>query len=372
MGMKWTTRGLLLGGCLLIVVWALGCGDTGPQGPPGKDGKDAATTCFNCHSDNPADSLLLTAKIAEWRLSLHGSGDTWEEKSTPCNGCHTHEGFLDRVAAGMPPIASFPLAMSTASRINCWTCHRPHTSGDFTLRTQSQVTLFAAGGGTVNIGEGNLCAACHQARPANPPLPTAVDTLRVKSTRWGPHEATQANMLTGQSGFFSTANPATSSYHTTLLTSSLSNGCVVCHMKTGPTGNGQFAGGHTWKMAYETSSGETEYKASCYTSGCHTTTGLTSFDYKGVQTEISGLLQQVKVRLFNAGIVGADSVHISVPNTTTGKVYTTAQLKAVWNLRLVLVDRSLGIHNTAYARNMLKSCLDFVPAVAKPAEVAQK
>jgi hypothetical protein len=305
---------------------------------------------LSCHSDAATDTLGILAIATEYEHSTHALGVTFERKTAPCNGCHTHEGFLDRVATGALPTQT----ISNSSRIRCWTCHAPHSTGNFSVRTQAPVVLLD-GSGTFESGRANLCANCHQARAASPAIPAGSDSVRVTSTRWGPHDASQANVLAGLGGFAGTT-PLTSSRHTELLTTELDNACTVCHMTTLPTGG--LAGGHSMLMEYDDHGTIVEHKVGCYSAACHTTATLTSFDYKGVQTEITALTATAKARLVGAGLLSdADAI-------VANQYYTRPELQALWNYFLVLRDKSTGVHNTAYTRGLLNAVLELVPGPA--------
>jgi hypothetical protein len=336
-----------------FLMWGLlGCDDTpGPQGPPGESG---TATCLGCHGDTPGGSTVnISAISAEYETSVHATGETFVRRDGECSGCHSNEGFIQRLDTG-----AFPTAVqSHTSRIDCWTCHAPHTNGNFTTRTDAPVTLVA-GGGAVDYGVGNLCANCHQARIASPPVPTGTDSTKL-SSRWGPHHSPVANVLSGKGGFFSTAHPAVNSGHST-ETTIRAEGCVLCHMHTPPSGG--MAGGHSWKMTWDNHGTETDFVEAC--KSCHPS--ATDFDLDGEQTATVALFDSVGARLLAAGLIDSSNLLI------TSHYYKRAEAAAVWNYLTVLEDKSEGVHNTKYVQAMLLSALDFVPAPAAPPTVAKR
>jgi hypothetical protein len=334
-----------LGATLFAAAMLAGCGETGPAGPPGSS---AMETCLNCHGDAATDTLGLSAIGTEYEHSTHAQGVTFERKTAPCNGCHAHEGFLGRVATGAFPTET----LATSSPVRCWTCHAPHSTGNFSVRTQAPV-VFLDGSGTFDSGQANLCAHCHQSRAPSPAIPAAADSIRITSTRWGPHHAPQANILAGYGGFAGTT-PLTNSRHTELLGDELADACIVCHMAPVPSGG--LAGGHSMHMQFDDHGAITENKSGCYTAGCHTASSLTSFDYKGVQTEMTALMATAKGRLVGAGLLSDSDAIVA------NQYFTGNELRAVWNYLVVLEDRSLGMHNTAYTRGLLNAVLELVPA----------
>lgn len=345
------TRLLLLLSAGAVMLWGLaGCTDNSTT--PVSD--NTLSSCFNCHGDTPGSSTVsLRAIQTAYNHSQHALGETWQRRTSPCLGCHTNEGFQQRVQLGDFPTA----ALENSSPIHCWTCHAPHTNGNFTFRTSSAVA-FIDGGGDFDFAKANLCANCHQNRPASPPVPAAdTDSALVTSRRWGPHHGPQANMFSGHSGFFSTAHPADNSAHTGYP--GLEEACVRCHMYL-PMTTG-VAGGHSWRMVADNEGTEVENINACRE--CHPS--ASSFDINGSQTQITALLATVQARLMAAGLIDASDL---VPGTP--RYLTANEMKAIWNYQMVREDRSLGVHNFRYARAMLNSALDFVPAPAP--QVAEK
>jgi hypothetical protein len=82
--------------------------------------------CFTCHSD---ENTRLVDAEQQWNNSRHASGSTLNENDSSCKGCHTSEGFIAR-ATGVTP----PDVIENPTAIHCFTCHAPHTNGDFRLR----------------------------------------------------------------------------------------------------------------------------------------------------------------------------------------------------------------------------------------------
>jgi hypothetical protein len=213
-------------------------------------------------------------------------------------------------------------------------------------------------GGTPD-GTSNLCGKCHQARSTTPWVtnPVGIDSLTVTSNRWGPHHGPQFLMLAGAGAFdMSSAvgnTPFASTNHKGNAT------CRNCHM--GPA-QGNFVGGHTWNM----SSGETgDNVAVC--KPCHTSIG-TTFDYNGVQTEIANKFQQLKTLLGNKNIldtVPTSSSYMLLKGVSASKPkkFTETMLSVYWNFQLVYADRSMGIHNHAYIRDMLDAGIKYMNAL---------
>ncbi len=342
---------------IVICTLALACGflvgcegETGPAGPAGED---AVASCVACHSDDTG----IVARAGQWENSVHATGGTFERNSSSCAGCHTSEGFVARLATGTPGTPENP------SAIGCFTCHAPHTEGDFSLRTEAPVTLEVSGE-VFDYGEGNLCANCHMARTPDPEIAAAPATTSIESSHWGFHHGPQANMLKGKGAHEFAGTSYTSSYHTT----GVENGCVDCHMAT-PFG--AQAGGHQFGLTYDYHGSEEDLVTGCNVAGCHTSPELEDFnrtaygDYdgdgniEGVQDEIAGLLDKLRTELLNRGIIDDDDGVIAEEGNPA--VLTEVEAGALANFLFVLEDRSMGIHNTDYAVALLQSSLDNLP-----------
>lgn len=331
---------VLVGAILLFAMAVALSGCEGPTGPRGEAGDSGVEQCFTCHAENTG----LLAIEGQYENSVHAIGGNFERSGSSCAGCHTHEGFLERLATGSASDISNPAA------IHCFTCHAPHTSGNFNLRTQAPVT-FMQGGGVFDMGHGNLCAQCHQARPLSPQVKAAPDSTNITSTRWGPHHGPQSNLLAGSGGYEFADYDYEDSPHTIAAT----NGCPSCHMATP---YGAQAGGHTMRMGYIYHDEEEENLAGCNVEDCHYG-ALKSFNYAGGQAEIELLLEDLHDALFTRGLI--DDEGMVVPGKRT-----EAEAGAIYNFYFLEEDRSLGVHNTKYARALLESSLEKLGVAAAP------
>lgn len=294
------------------------------------------TTCFNCHSDD--DTRLVAARL-QWENSFHGSGLNTNRSTTPCNACHTSEGFKSLIETG-----TLPANVDNPTAIHCFTCHAPHTNGDFSLRVESAQTLL--NGVSFDLGKANLCVACHHARE-NVNTYVATGTVNISSIRWGPHYSQQADMLIGSNGYeYDGFN-----YSQTNHRGATDDGCVDCHMKF--TRNSK-VGGHTWNMRWTDEEGEILNTAACVP--CHGTTS--NFDIDGIQTEIAGLEEELRTLLVGAGFILANG------NRVVG-TRTADEAGAIWNYLMVHYDRSAGVHNPNYIRDLLQSSIDFMSSPAQ-------
>lgn len=325
----------------LVVVAISSCTKEGPQGPAGKDGQDANATCGQCH--NFSDSIV--AKILQYDASQHATGSTTFENAVGCAPCHTSQGFTEVIVTGSDETAA---PVQDPASINCRTCHQIHesyTDADWTLRYTDPVALRI--GGTLDLaggnGSGNLCAKCHQPRMRTPwPDDTfTADSVEITSSRYNSHYGAQSVILAGMGAWdLPGSGTYANSPHRDLLA------CYDCHAGTAV---GIIGGGHTFKVTFEEEGEETENVQVCQ--GCHP--DLESFDYDGVQTEIQGLEDSLKNVLVAKGLI-TSSGSLVVP-----QYFTKNELRVIWNWSLVHYDRSVGVHNYKYSRDVLQAGINF-------------
>lgn len=305
-------------------------------------------TCFECHSD--ANTFLVAAE-EQWQNSFHASSLNIDRGgSTSCAVCHISEGFVQFTNGEEVTGESNP------TPIHCFTCHAPHTEGDFSLRWNEDVVL--QNGASADLGTANLCAACHQARRdvnSYVGAPSGSDSVLINSSHWGPHHSTQGDMLIGSNGF---EYPGYNYRNATHLTAT-ANGCIDCHYDA--TSN-SVVGGHSFNMRYirRDEGGEEEEVLNtdaCET--CHEING-SGFDHNGVQTTVDSLLVHLDELLEME-----DFWHDGHP--VSGNLTSLGKAGALWNYLMVAESRSIGIHNPNYAIDLLQSAIDFMEAAAKDA-----
>ncbi len=313
-----------------LTVLALGCqapeGVAGPQGPAGATGATGppgpaaeAAECSDCHND----TTLILSKSLQSATTTHMIGRGWSYAGgrASCTACHSSEGFQEMVATGVG-IGDLEEAPANPSPQNCRTCHEIHTTytaADWALKTTAPVTLLASGE-TFDMGDGNLCATCHQPRRLGPE--EGGGDYEITSTHWGPHHGPQSTVLLGISAY---GVPDATSIHYTLV----ADGCPVCHMADD---------NHT--LAAST--------AGCQS--CHAE--LDTLDRNGVQTEIKALFDELGELLEAAGLL-----HDGHPNPGT---YTEEQAGAAWNWMIVYEDNSRGIHNPSWIKAILEKGIELM------------
>ena len=296
--------------------------------------------CFECHADT---STFLVAAEQQWEHSKHASGETLNENNGECKGCHTSEGFIARATG-----TTIPDVVENPTSIHCFTCHAPHTNGDFRVRWTAVATLMNTA--SYDLKGGNLCVACHRSRRDIRSYIAAAPARTTLSNRFGPHHGPQGDMLVGSNGYEFAGYTYERSNHRSATT----DACLDCHMKTTSQ---NVVGGHSFNMAYDLNGTELLNTAAC--AKCHGT--IADFSEVGAgtglsQDEVDGLIVDLQTRLAAANLITlADDV------ATPAAVKTSADSAgAVYNLMLAKEDRSHGVHNPKYITGLLKSSIEFI------------
>lgn len=297
-------------------------------------------TCFACHSDQ---NTFLVAAERQYGFSKHATGETLAENNATCKNCHTSEGYISRADSCIAFTRDDGTTVQNPTPIHCFTCHAPHTDGDFRLRWACQTTL--QDGTQYDLHEGNLCASCHQSRRN---VNTYVTNPTTLSTRWGPHHGPQSDMLIGSNGY----EYAGFVYEQTDHKSATNNGCVDCHMYPATEGD---VGGHSWNMAYGEPGEEDLNTGAC--TRCHgAISDFSDVQLNGnsVQDSVVILLANLKTRLVTANLLN------SVTDLPIARSTSADSAGAVWNYKIVEEDRSEGVHNAQYILGLLTSSIAYL------------
>ena len=264
----------------------------------------AAENCGACHegSHHPtysdwSQSLHAVAKFT----SIPGGNFDFIASNANCAACHTAEGFLQFIESDdLEPNIEAP--GPDGHDLTCAACHDPHK-------------------GELRLPAAEICAKCHNPE-YNPDSPVPDGTAVHHST---------AYMLEGKGGFEYDGYTYQNSVHTFAVTEK----CVACHVHSTPFEDPIPANtGHSFEPRGE----------ACV--DCHADFVVAeeqNFDYRGIQTEIEGL---------------ADQLHEKLAMATSEDSLTDAFLRALFNYEFVHADGSHGIHNTKYARALLTSATE--------------
>ncbi len=308
--------------------------------------------CAQCHS----------AENSDWSASKHAQivADPVNAASGTCYRCHSGEfraTYVDSpLAHGQTPAQADTtiVALSTAtlqsytttthSSATCTNCHDPHqnttnltSAGEqFYLRRATSSTdlssdlpgATAASYTTVN----QICGSCHNNRGGDP----SDAGLTKNTSRPATHEGPEYNMLLGNGGAEDAAGPPTRiASH-----GSAPDQCVQCHMPNSR---------HTFTVSLDTS---------C--SPCHTSADAAARE-SSVQNEIQNDLVALRTRMqnwaqttFKDPAVWDYTTNIVSPSKAPNQSLVPIQIKrARHNYYFILLDRSLGVHNTAYTRYLI-------------------
>jgi hypothetical protein len=333
-----------------------------------------AGVCNQCHDASP-----YHLHSSQWKNSKHFVATQYP--SGPgrgsCVQCHTGTGFITTYDPDYNGVVE-----TTYSNINCQTCNDPHSKeNEHQIRKLSDVTLK----NSEVISEGGLgkvCMNCHMARrDAESYIVEQLGKSSGISSNFGPHNGPQTDMLMGTNAA-EYGVPVGVSPHNEIV----ENTCVTCHMQ-------EFDGssiteietqfgvstikaeelrdnvfGHSFWNAY-TDSEDARFENVKACNACHV--GIESFDdikaqqdfdgdgtIEGVQSEVRGMLTALATLLPPAGPKDFDDVHADSDHDD----YTEAEAKALYNFLFVFKDGSYGVHNTAYAINIMEASFNALAA----------
>ena len=309
-----------------------------------------ADNCFVCHSDS---DTKLTAAEGQWNNSKHASGENTDRNTTPCTRCHTSEGFVQLANTG-----TIPSEVENPTSIHCFTCHAPHTNGNFALRVTAVQEL--QNGDSYDLGDANTCVVCHQARYG---VDTYISDNEELSEHWGPHHSNQGDMLIGTNGY------EFDGYDYDIKTNhrgATENGCLDCHFDVRAS---YFLGGHSFNMAYGEGAEERFNTGAC--AQCHSDMEEAD-DFNrayagggGIQDSVTTLANNLRTILLNAGLIEYSAVEDSY-HPIEDLVTSADSAGAVWNWLFIEEDRSEGVHNPKYAIDLLTSAIQFMQSSPSP------
>lgn len=346
----------------------------------------AADVCNQCHNGSTRHTIG-----AYYNLSLHSHVPS--EQRNSCAPCHQGYSFVKFVESSKDTTgwARYLTAAQLATPISCQACHDPHKASTLTGRTTAsgspemdpglrhpEVDSLRNGFKFTPKGNSYVCSYCHTARYSV--------TVRVQAnnppyygftSRFGPHENPQYDMLVGSNGYqFGDATFTGVNTH-----GGLEDACVTCHMQTrvrvtgpGKTNNNPQPN-HSMSMS-DTAWG---FNAMAVCANCHgeiadpnEIQAFYDFDrngkIEGVQTEINGLLAQLFATLPHDTTNGV----VNVIGSGTVKAVDSLKIKnrldlvaGIWNYRFVTADASMGVHNAQYAARLLYKSLSWTPTWIK-------
>jgi hypothetical protein len=380
-----------------VAAWLKGNNWTIDQVLKSPMGTFANIQCENCHGPGSVHTGALSyepgvctqchGQELQWRNSGHAAtgAANLHTAEGDCVACHTGQGFVAVKVRGLEPVqpnqaiegkpANLP-APGSMSPVACATCHDPHAftepfdkgSGNIAslqLRITGKVTM--PNGVTVDARESAVCVSCHADKRD---LTYKADYSAGKNAR-GAHGDTQADVFYGiTSAVFDFNGPK---YASSVHPAVVDEGCISCHMAANPAApKGATAdnvsvtsshgalimlnvGGHSWNMEAEYNGQTIANTAAC--TSCHkdlatfNRTAVGDYDgdgkVEGVQDEVDGLLKLVADKL-------AKDASGKMITSVDAKNTTELQRQALWNYNVIANDGSRGVHNTAFAVQVLQ------------------
>lgn len=334
--------------------------------PAAKPAAKMTLACMDCHGSVPK-TPILGARLG-YDESMHKKGGNARyANGGGCQKCHTNEGFIEFAMTGKVDDKGF---VAYPSQPGCFTCHAPHETGDMSVRPVKAVLL--ANGAPFKGGKGDLCAVCHQSR-VDATKTVASATAKTLNANWGAHHGPMADLVAGTNGYEFPGKTYASSVHKMVVQDS----CVACHL-TQPSARYSFSpkvGGHSFNVVGEVHEEEKGNTAGCI--ACHKDLKLVpgsaifnlpakaDYDQDGKlepsQEEVKGLLDKF-VNKDGSGYLQKMKVPLYKPDGTwkqppADAALTAAELGALYNYKMVLEDKSLGVHNTRYAVELLYDSL---------------
>jgi hypothetical protein len=311
--------------------------------------------CVICHDP------LRQGRAAQWTASAHDDVGFVVPNSDPisdgrCGRCHSAQGFIDYLDGNA-------VSDGGLHQVTCPVCHDPHDATHEGQLRAFDTMVLPDGRQVRDMGPSALCLMCHNGGVGPEQVHRDEPVL--------PHGSTAAEMMVGTGGY-DYGQIIKDSAHSAVIP-----GCVSCHMATTPGMNDQGTpddigddvplpghnriGEHTFRMTWNGGTpadlaDDVENIATC--TDCHEE--LASFNRKaagdydgngeseGIQDEVWGLLGLVHAELLTQGVQWQGE------HPLWSTVTTEAQKRAIYNLRFVAADGSLGVHNAGRAVRLLQ------------------
>jgi len=316
----------------------------------------AASICGECHTGS------RHPHIDEWMTSGHALVTETPAEDfemgillNNCGQCHSGDFFYRAILEGetVPDDAIAGVPREDQIAITCAICHDPHgqtgnaapqpDGRDFQLRFKEATSPTPTNtiDATTNAARFNLCGQCHHSRGRT-----------WQSTSREPHASNQVNVFVGEMPIpegLALLVASRVSVHSFAVEQ-----CATCHMfrQDFMDEEAPAISGHTFGVN----------NAGCAGTGCHPSTDAAVAAQATLQTEIQGLLDDIKTRL-DAGLGGAAGWEYTSNGgpDTDGQNMIADEIKQVRFLYYyVLSDGSLGVHNPAYVRSMLEQAQDLL------------
>jgi hypothetical protein len=338
-----------------------GAGSNHPAGQPGSAFASLSTynagVCTQCHAESQGVQYKYsTHSDVVFETTTGSNGNT--NNLNDCARCHdgrVYIQFTQGLSGTMPgKIDVKTLKEANSVEVTCQTCHDPHGSTNpYNLRNSPSISDTLGNGYAYTLGgNGKICMDCHKARRDN----VTYQTTNISSF-WGPHHSVQTDNFLGKNAYQFSATPYLSNSHQFAI----SDACVTCHMTLLPdttVTNLNKVGGHTFRLKNP----DTNYELTGACTSCHGPKASfeefeapTDYDgdgtVEGIQSEVDGLLTQIRILLPPTGI---DSISWAGIKASPDSVIFK---QAYWNYQLMAYDGSRGMHNSKFTFDVLVKTL---------------
>lgn len=290
-----------------------------------------------CHSDSIYIPQL--AKL-QWLNSRHSSrdllvrDDNFGQHPLSCGmQCHTREGFV-RSLTDSGGSAEYGFAL------DCYGCHQPHTTWDFSLRDTSILNLK---GDIFAYGRANICARCHQSLAD--PAEMIADTTTT-SQEWAAnllHGSAAADIFIGGGGYEYAGKIYENSHKDIVI-----GGCITCHQEVAV---GITRGGHSYNIREDS----LLLLTSCNTTACHNN-DMNAANVDSYQNDsLPDALALLAGQLIGLGLISP------IGNITLDTTIDNPKIAgALYNYFYAIQDRSQGLHNWKYVSQLLSTSIEYL------------
>jgi trimeric autotransporter adhesin len=315
--------------------------------------------CADCHDNTVSNAIVRS----QWALSGHAATTAAPWRSldfktmSGCVQCHTTTGFI-AYSTGRMTAAWGSAEDKTKEVLTCVGCHSDISAG--TIRTVQPVQPFADDS-FVNsdFGPSNICLGCHSGRNNGASIKVQIGQVDFSNTPFiPPHNYAAGAVLQGKGGYhFPGESYASysSNYHRLIGMSNLkgtgnSGACISCHMSGSEK--------HLFQAVATDSSGNVTTISTTVCANCHG-----AFFNKALKEEQLGYrnaLSVLKAMLENRGFIYRSGYpYFSGVNWGHGEAGPNV-MGAAFNYRLLLSEQGAYVHNSAYAKKLLRDSIDLL------------
>ena len=346
---------------------------------------------------------LAAGPFEEWQKSGHANRElavleaTVENRgplTAHCARCHSQQGYVlyleqlqrgdtgwlkgpDGQNASVEYMTELGLTEESVEPITCVACH---DETNWELRVEDSTPTLPAGFAAQGVGEGALCMTCHNTRNGRVQW-DATELQRYSA----PHHSAQADVILGKNAYFlDDTGLDTVSPHAAFT----GNSCVTCHLEMGEEGHAFVPDpgvcvrchGPAFEIEFVEDSIKTllaDAKAAIAAQALAVkdriasvnawdpaTDEFTEMALDGTQIvaldEILSVHGQISFKFVMADGTEVYSELRDIKDADGNPVYALSDpiVRAAWNYLLIEFDGSHGIHNPAFARNVLLATIE--------------